>query len=338
MKRNALLLAALLLLYGSSRAVFAADSEICLYLNERGQTVQVNSRADVPERFKSSVKCLAARTGGYLAAPEKVELKGTTRRDSIATSIGRFELRWPRSAEELFGRTPVRALNDAAATVSRALRQAGFPSEVSNLKLDWQVVFMDEKLPEKQIPAWLVGSCHPAWMTAPASIYVVAQRVAAGCGGGRNVVTRESDAQLATVLIHEIGHAIEHQLLSRRDTNDRMRAEGFAAWFEQYAARFSSVVPAEALGRMHGTLALQAIKASPSSFDFSGSATDYSRASMYFSALVDKRGLRAIDELYRLMRDKGLPFMQAMSQVSGWRGEDLSQAVERRAAELAGGH
>ena len=42
----------------------------------------------------------------YMAQPEDVKLKGTVRKESISSSIGHIELRWPRKVELLFGRTP----------------------------------------------------------------------------------------------------------------------------------------------------------------------------------------------------------------------------------------
>jgi hypothetical protein len=125
---------------------------------------------------------------------------------------------------------------DAARTIARIISKPAFPAEVRRLKFDWQVIFMDGKLPETQIPEVLARSCHPGWMTPPANIYIVAQRVAGDCGGGQEQVPRVADSTLAAVLVHEIAHAIEYHLLGPAFGGDRMRAEGFATWFTDYAS------------------------------------------------------------------------------------------------------
>jgi hypothetical protein len=264
-----------------------------------------------------------------LAAPEDIKLKGNIRREEISTPVGRVELRWPRSVELLFGRNPLHAMTDAARTVNQAIRTSSFPRELQNLNADWQVVFMDENLPETQIPYNLISNCHPGWMTPPANIYIVAQRVAAGCNGGKARRSSVADADLAKVLIHEMGHAVEFQLLQNEFGRNRMRAEGFATWFEGYAASYSSTVNRNQLKEDELTQAKYAIKKSPGEFAFSGDSLDYARASMYFSAIVDRRGLSGLMDVYKAMVRDHLDFFPAIQKELGWSRAELEKEVTK---------
>ncbi len=297
---------------------FAATKEVCLYADSRGVVHQVNSWGEVPESFRTTSKCLGASQNQYMAPPEQVTLKGNVREELISSSLGRIRLRWPRSAETLFGRTPQRAMSDAATTVARVLKGGGFPPAVQTLNRDWQVVFMDETLPEAQIPQYLISNCHPAWMTPPSNLYVVAQRIAAGCSGGRGGPSRVNDAQLSQVLIHEMGHVVEYAILGSHGGEDRMRAEGFASWFEQYGSDFSSINTKGAARKFYSELARQSFAQSPEGFNFQGSAYDYARASMYFRAVVAKRGIRGLMDVYQTMIDEDTNFFGAVQRRFNW--------------------
>ena len=231
-----------------------------------------------------------------------------------------MSLRWPRSVESLFGRTPERALADAAATVNRVLKMQGFPLSVQSLNLSWQVVFMDERVPVAQIPYSLISNCHPAWMTPPANLYVVSQRVAEGCGGNRGSAS-VNDAQLAQILIHEIGHAIEFQLLRGHGAGDRIRAEGFACWFEQYASDYSSVTTRGSVRKKYLTLAKESYRQEPNQFNFRGTAMDYARASTLFYAVVEKAGIRGLMDVYGKMAESELSFGEAVQARFGWNAD-----------------
>jgi len=308
--------------------VSAAEKEICIYRARDGSIKQVNSRSSVPPEFRNRAQCFSARENKYLAKPEEIELKGTVRREELLSPVGRIELRWPRVVEVLFGRTPQRAMVDAASAVNRALKKPGFPPDVQRLNLDWQVVFMDEKLPEKQIPAYLVNSCHPAWMAPPASIYVIAQRVAAGCSS-QKVDSSTADMRLAQALIHEMGHAVEHKLLETAFSMDRMQAEGFATWFEIFASDYSSIIPRGKIEKEHLLTARQAVRESPAVFNFAGSALDYSRAGMYFQAIVERRGVSGLMGVYKAMQAEKIGFFAAVKKSTGWDQNRLEKEVQK---------
>jgi len=340
-----------------------------MFTDSRGIFRQVNSKDQVPEEFREKAKCfsnsqkqlsstpkpapqtldqldaikkerdskakeLRAKDSGdlnqgYLAKPEEIDLKGTVRHEDLASSIGRIDLRWPRKVELLFGRTPSRAMSEAASAVSRALKKGGFPPNVQSLDLDWNVVFMDEDVPEKQIPQYLVNNCHPAWMTPIANLYVVAQRVVAGCNGGGSgkYEGNVADAMLTQILIHEMGHAVEFQLLQGVSSDDRMRAEGFACWFEQYASDFSSVIPSGEPSRFYRGLAKRSIQESPDKFYFQGSAQDYARGSMYMRSVVERRGISGLMQVYKTMREQKIDFFKAAKIAIDWDTDRFNKEI-----------
>ena len=302
------------------------DKRICLSQDEYGAVKQVNSLRSVPIKFRKKAKCIDPNLNYHLAKPEEVKLDGTVREEDMSSSLGRIKLRWPRKVETLFGRTPKRALADAARTVSRTLKKSGFSSKLRTLNLDWNVVFMDEELPEKQIPTYLVSNCHPAWMTPPANIYIVSQRVAAGCGGGKST-TRVADSDLAAVLLHEMGHVIEYHMTEEQAPRDRMRSEGFASWFEQYAADNSSVIPKGSVKKKYLYLAKIALREQPSVFHFGGSPFDYARASLYFHAVVEKKRVRGLMELYEHIKGSRIGLIDAVKLYTGWSQKKLDEEL-----------
>ena len=121
----------------------AAPDEQCFYITPTGRVVQLESGEQAPEQFKHLVKCLTANSSSKLAKPEEIDLEGNIRREVLSSSLGKINLRWPRKVELLFGRTPSRAMTDAARTVSRVLHGAGFPARVQNFNTEWQVVFIN---------------------------------------------------------------------------------------------------------------------------------------------------------------------------------------------------
>jgi hypothetical protein len=216
---------------------------------------------------------------------------------------------------------------EAARTVSKALKQSGFPLKLSTLDLDWQIVFMESDPPASQVPSYLISGCHPAWMVPPASIYVVAERVAGGCGGGVKSSQGVADAELSLVLVHELGHAVEHQLLGDLVTLDRMRAEGFASWFEQNAAGYSPLIASLNPQQEHRIRANEAMHATSGPFQFQGSAHDYSRASMYFVAIVKRYGISGLMDVYQEMVTHKISFFDAVKKRLGWSREKFEEEV-----------
>jgi hypothetical protein len=263
----------------------------------------------------------------YLARPADIALSGNVRREIINSPLGQISVRWPRKMEGLFGRTPIRALSDAAQTVSRALSRGSVPTELQRLNLDWQVVFLDEDLPEFQIPSYLISNCHPGWMTAPANIYIVGQRVAQGCQS-QKVGQGVADAELAEVLIHEMGHAVEHALLKSNFGLDRMRAEGFATWFQNYASQFSSLLNRRTSDTKLNAAAKISIQQSPV-FTFQGSYYDYARAQTIFRVIEEKKGATGVFEVEGLIASSGMDFIKAIEKKTTWDQKALNQEIHK---------
>lgn len=272
---------------------------------------------------------LVIAQNNILASPDKIKLDGTIKSDSIVTSLGRMEVRWSLNVEKLFGRTPVKALTEAASVANRTLMKAGFPVGLNRVSPTWNVVFMDENIPQTQVPTSLISNCHPGWYTPPGNIYIVAQRVASGCNKskGAKVNHEVADGILARVLVHEIGHGIEFKLLGNRMNGDRMRGEGFATWFERLASEDSSMMQhkvyedyymrAAAVGLLNGGIT-----------NFQGTPEHYAVASMIFSTLQTKRRISGVMNLYQLMNDKGLSFEESIKESFGLDFIKLQKHIE----------
>lgn len=324
------LILALAAVAGIDTPVWAAPpAEVCIYRSADGKIAQVNGKSEVPREYRNAAQCFSAKqNSSYLAKPEDVTIDSLKRVEEFKTSIGDVWLSWPRKVESLFGRTPLRAVTDAMNTVSRAVKNGAFPPAIQGMRADWKIIFLDESLPEAQIPSRLISGCHPGWMTPPANIYIVAQRVVEGCGGSKKSAS-VADSMLARVLIHEMGHAVEYRMLEERMVGDKMRAEGFASWFEEYASGYSSVVSKREIVHEHRALAKIALQTSPTSFDFSGSAEDYARASLYFSAIEATRGLIGVVEVYEALQKNASTFDEAIHRGLGWDGRRLNKEVEK---------
>lgn len=264
-----------------------------------------------------------------LAKPSDITLKGSIRSEELNTALGTVHLRWPRTLEASFGRTPSRAVVDATMTVSRALKSSVFPKELQVIKQDWQVVFIGGDLRVGEIPMQLINNCHPGWMTAPANIYIVGDRIAGGCGTGPNKSAQVADADLTEVLVHELGHAVEAILLGKSFEGDRMRAEGFATWFESYASSYSTYLNQREIRHRNSALASFSLKESPGIFTFRGSPYDYARGSLYFSAVEEKFGLSGIMRLYTRMQKTRGQLMPAIQEEFRWTEKDLAAEVSR---------
>ncbi len=269
-----------------------------------------------------------AQNGIYLAKPSDITLKGSVRTEVLNTSLGKVNLRWPRALEVSFGRTPSRAMADASRTVSRALKASVFPSRLQSISQEWQVVFIGKELEAGEIPRELISNCHPGWMTPPANIYIVGDRIAAGCSSNAQRKSELlADSDLTGVVVHELGHAIEAILLTQGFQGDRMRAEGFATWFESYASNFSSYLNQRAIRKRNAELAERSFLTNPDDFLFQGSAFDYARASLYFSAIEEKYGLSGIIRLYNRMEKTGGKLMPAIMEEFHWSDKDLNGEV-----------
>ncbi len=271
-----------------------------------------------------SVGIALSRTGyaDDLRQPLSYSLGNKERRSEIKTDLGVFTMKWSRESESFFGKNPERALADAAQTVRRALLQAAFPNQLKMLSQPWSIVMLDEATAQRELSGSLATNCHPGWMVAPNSIYIVAERAAQYCGG-KAVPASLADRRLAQILIHEIGHALEYRIIRDGRGFDRMRAEGFASWFEQYASNYSSFIPKGSVRAEYRKLLTPDVLTP--NWVFGGSASDYARASLYFELLEKKRGVAGVMELYSPNRQ--LPFWDNYSKVVGVTSTELQKQL-----------
>ena len=304
---------------------FAQEAEVCVYKDEHGVINQVSNKQDIPANYRTQAKCLTQGQNSYLAEPEKVSLGNNVREENFQSSLGKISLRWPRSAETIFNRSPLRAVNDAVETIARAVKTAAFPSFVQQMNADWKIVFIDQSSPAVEIPSSLIKNCHPGWMTPPANIYIVANIIGGSC---ENEVKSKgvTDADLTRVLLHEFGHVVELQLLRDAMAGDKLRAEGFATWFELFSSKFSSIVRERELRAENISLAKQTLTKG-AAFKFQGTAPDYARAALYFDALASKKGISALMQIYRSIALENLDFFQAVKEKSYWNREQLEKEV-----------
>lgn len=242
--------------------------------------------------------------------PKDLELSGLQRLASLASPIGRIELRSTES-ERLFGKTPERATIEAANAVAKALKQSSFPSNVKNLNLNWQIVFLSKELKQGQVPEnFLLSNCHPGWMTPPANIYIASEQAAGACGSQSAMTAKVADAQLARVLTHELGHSVKYALAPYA-ARDRARSEGFATWF-QFFGQFSNLLDSNLILSEQKLFARQ--RASIPNQSFQGGAGDYALASVLFHLLNENRSVADLSRVYDLMTSSHISFLQSFTK------------------------
>ena len=294
--------------------------ESCVYADERGNILSAPALKDVPSRFRTKAAC---RTSEPRVIPkaEDVELRGATRSASFSTPLGTMDVRWQRSVEKCFGRSPSRAISEAATAVNRALRTARFDESIARERRDWSLVFIDRASAVSQFPMALSLGGHPGFMVPPNQIYMVVDFISPHCDANGDV-----DALLTQVLLHEMGHVLEFALLDGAGGNDRKRAEGFAAWFEGYSAKFSSTVPKGSVQERYRSLIRSREGVGASAFD--GSGEDYAIASLEFEAVVERKGISGLMSVYETMAREHISFYEALNKKYGWDQKDLQREVK----------
>jgi hypothetical protein len=293
----------------------------CAYLTDEGQVEQAESLDKVPRRYQARAVC--TDSSASIPKPDEVDISGVMKTASFVTDLGPIDVRWPLATEKCFGRSPARAVADAAATVNRALASAPFPPEVKNRSRRWTLAFTDQADAEQQFPAAITIGGHPGFMIPPNQIYLVVDFISPDCRGDA-----VGDALVAQVLLHEMGHVIEFLMLGDEFGLDRQRAEGFASWFEQYSSEYSRVIPRGSVKNYYRKLAAEAMKTFPTAFE--GSPFDYARAALVFDAIVAKRGVAGLMGVYRVMKSEQSPFLQAVEKHLHWNKKTLESEMKAR--------
>jgi hypothetical protein len=244
--------------------------------------------------------------------PDEIPLGGLIRSDTFNSSLGPVSLRWTREVERKFGRDPLRATIEASKAASRVLRLGSVPSELQNLSISWNIAFMDSISSSAKLPKALFDRCHPGWMLPPAHIYIVGERISEGCSGQRNV-QEVADEKLSQVVVHELAHAIEYQMLGGEQWRDRPRAEGFATWFELLASRNSNLLNESTIKVSAFKKAKESILRYPgNNFVFDGSTEAYARMAIYFSWLENRYGLAEVFRVYDDIKKEPEPFLSVL--------------------------
>ena len=299
----------------------ARAQESCVYADEQGNIRSTSALKGVPSRYRAKAVCRSSEPR-VIPKTEDVEIRGASRSDSFSTPLGTMDVRWPRSAEKCLGRSPTRAISEAATAVNRALRNARFNESIKRERRDWSLVFIDRASAVSQFPMALSLGGHPGFMVPPNQIYMVVDYISPNCAASGDV-----DALLTQVLLHEMGHVLEFALLSGKGGDDRKRAEGFAAWFEGYSSKFSSTIPKGSVqARYRSLMRSQGGVGSPA---FEGSGEDYAIASLEFEAIVSRKGVSGLMSVYETMAQDRCSFYEALNKRFGWDRKDLQHEVKQ---------
>lgn len=301
-----------------------ADSS-CLYIDAHGVISQARSIAQIPSELRARAVCKDI-TADDIADPKEIKLGNEARSATFGTELGPVTLRWARSIERCFTSTPSRAVGEAIKAVNRVLKSSRFTSDMKRAQRDWSLAFTDKATAFSQFPLALTLGRHPGFMIPPSQIYIVTDFITPDCAD-----SKVADELLAQVLLHEMGHVIEYLLLGETQTlSDRERSEGFATWFEQYASDASSVIPKDSVKRYYGELARQSLRNESSSFQ--GTPQDYARAALPFQAVVRRKGVVTLMDVYKRIREERLTLTEAIMKATGWSRATL----ERESREAVG--
>jgi len=205
------LLVGVALLCGTLRCAWSLPS--CRYVDRNNAAHLVDSVQEAPIQYRDRVEC-EGDAGKALVPPEEVKMRGAVGKTVVRTEMGSFEVRWPRSIEQCFGKSPARATAEAAAALNRALKSAWFADSVKYSRQDWSLVFTDHATALREFPLAISRGGHPGFMVPPASIYLIADVISPGCAKGG-----VADGALIQVLLHEMGHRLSTTTGSgRRDS------------------------------------------------------------------------------------------------------------------------
>lgn len=263
---------------------------------------------------------------GRMARPGEISLGALERSESLSSPLGAVNIRWARSAELMFGTSPERAVLESMRAVKRTLYSLGIDqSDLGDISR-WEMVFVDKDLKSSELPSELLERCHPAWMTPPSNLYFVANRIAGGCSGRELFDRARADAEMAEVILHEIGHVIEYMLLKNKINPDVPHAEGFATWFTSVASDYTPFFRRGQLKREQLQLAAVSLANGVGAGGFKGTENDYVVGALPYHAVYNRLGARGIKELYREL-EGGAPMIEALKQGVDWSPIKLKEEI-----------
>lgn len=184
----------------------------------------------------------------------------------------------------------------------------------------WRIIALSDDAPQlNDLPA-----CQPAWMSPPATVYVVPSRLTGRCFRQRKFPHQGSRGYLRSVLIHEMAHPLEFVAAGNGYHQQSLFREGFATWLEVFAL---ACINPEAGKRLRDETLSRAQQTLEPGWEFTGKPQDYARAAMYFQVLIERFGLEGLVRLYDAVYSGQHSWEESLKTVSGWDRAAWDEAV-----------
>jgi hypothetical protein len=313
-------------------------SEQCIYRDHRGVITVTNRRESIPDNLRAQASCHSRTVETSRSSPtvaldnnKTQDLIKLSKRATFNSPLGVVELQWDEST--FFEQSAQSSVISAWRAATKTLSQKHFPLLTRFSNYNWKVFILSGKS-EQLHNLKALGGCHPGWMTPPATIFIASTSLATRCGTHHFTPSQAQD-ELTRVLLHELGHAVEFQLLGRPGTNDRFHSEGFAELFSTLALELYDPLKGKAikLSLLREAQAIFRSSWSPKQ-DFKGSAEDYRRVFGMMSALIELKGLRRLIDIYEELKASRAPFLEVVRTHVGWSEFEWSKQTFRYLQEI----
>lgn len=254
-----------------------------------------------------------------------------SRKRTVQSSLGSVNIVWSSQVEQRLKKSPKDIVKQTFGHVAQVLNSNPFLLERLAGKPMWNVVLLS-RVPKVASSGMLSASrCHSAWTGPPANIVVALDRLALGCSNFRRVVSPLNLSHgLQEVLIHEIGHVLEFQLMGKAfGRRQRWHSEGFATWFEELAAGVVQSDSTQLSVLRRRKKAREAYRSDWKGYLFRGTAADYFRSYAVIAALADSRSVAGLMAVYDRMDRENLTFGSAVEREFSWNEDRLSVETAR---------
>jgi hypothetical protein len=260
-------------------------------------------------------------------SPEELKLSGPNRNFEFFSPFGKVRVRWQPKTASYIRDNPYQLVKKTWLMAAKTVSRLNLPINLKSKNYDWSLVFMDRAATLAAYPLKQIG-CHPGWIKPPANIFVSIDFVVTRCQTSDVVVSPlKAQNTLQATLFHELGHALEFQLLAKAvGRSERYHNEGFATWFE-YRALKDAGLAAEA--RQIEDNAKNAFYPTWDPKSFNGSNEDYARAFALQSVILEEyRG--KIGDIYSYMSKNNSDYGTAVTKVLKFKPEDWSKKAQKR--------
>lgn len=254
-----------------------------------------------------------------------------SRKQSIRTSLGVVTIVWSSKVEQRLKKNPKHIIGQTFKHVAQVLSSEPFLQERLPVDRAWKVVLLNQ-MPKVAKSGMLSASrCHSAWTGPPANIVVALDRLALGCSNVRRVVPSDQLGRgLREVLIHEIGHVLEFQLMGKAfGRRQRWHSEGFATWFEELAAGVEQSNSSRLSISRRRKKAREVYAADWRSYLFRGTVADYFRSYAFVAAVANSRSVAGLMAVYDRMDRENISFPSAVEREFAWDENRLSEETAR---------